>query len=728
MNQILVRTLGVTLFLSAFLLFWCQPMVGKMVLPYLGGAAAVWTTCVLFFQATLLVGYIYAHLLGRLPSVQLQIGIHLVLLLLPLFFLPLNFTTGMGESAFAHPAIALIRKLLTTVGLPFFVISTTAPLLQNWLTRTEDASGKDPYFLYSASNAGSLLALLIYPFLVEPQIGVTAQSRVWTTGYLILMAMIAISAGMVWRTAGLRRKARTTKPAPVTAGPAMKTRMYWIVPAFIASGLMLAVTNHITSNLAAAPFLWILPLAIYLLTFIVAFAPRLNIGSDRVSRLLPIILLAVFPVVCADVIAPPGLNWALIALHLALLYAGALLCHARLAESRPDSRHLTEFYFWVALGGVLGGIFTATLSPIVFNTVLEYPLLVAALSFFRSSPDKTYKMNDADWNYPALVAAGITAVWLIFRYTNIDLDVSVPALAHTALLFTAYKFRSRPVRFALTLTIMMLAYNITLPQYIEGAERIHVERDFFGVKKVLRSGSFRTLLHGDTTHGVENLDSPGMPISYYHPSGTMGQIMNGLGRPLNRVAVLGLGTGTMAGYTAEGRQMTFFEIDPQVESIAREYFSFLPKCGQACNVIIGDGRLELQRLPDQSFDMLMMDAFSSDAIPAHLLSREAIQMYLTKLAPDGLLLIHVSNRYLNVQILAEQLLLDAGLVTFQRNDLPGEFAKEGKTATNHVIAARRIEDLGHIPALDGWVSVTRTPGIRVWTDDYSSLLELVRWH
>src|SRR5262245_16506321 len=360
MNRILVRTLSVTLFLSAFLLFWCQPMIGKMVLPHLGGAGAVWTTCVLFFQAVLLIGYVYAHLLARIPSVRFQIAVHVCVLLTPLAFLPLTFATGIGEAAFEHPALALLRSLAITVGIPFFVVSTTAPLLQNWLARTDETIGKDPYFLYAASNAGSLLALLLYPFAVEPRIGVNAQSSIWSTGYGFLIALIAITAGMVWRNAG--KVSRSHKPMESEPRPPLKTRLFWILNAFIASGLMLAVTNHITSDLAAAPFLWILPLAIYLLTFIVAFSPRLKVGSERISRVSAIVLLFLFPAVVADVVIPAGLNWALIVLHLVLLYVGALLCHARMAESRPHSTYLTEFYFWVALGGVLGGVFTATLS------------------------------------------------------------------------------------------------------------------------------------------------------------------------------------------------------------------------------------------------------------------------------------------------------------------------------------------------------------------------------
>jgi spermidine synthase len=728
MNRTLIRTLGVTLFLSAFLLFWCQPMVGKMMLPYLGGAAAVWTTCVLFFQTMLLAGYVYAHLLSRAP-LRAQIVAHGVMLLVPLAFLPIAFnSSALDAGAFHHPALALIGKLLAAVGVPFFVISTTAPLLQNWLSATEHSAAKDPYFLYAASNAGSLIGLLVYPFVVEPRIGVAMQSSIWGLGYAALIAMVICSAALVWKAAtrGGRNQTRVVNAAAERL--AAREIAGWVVPAFAASALMLAVTNHITSNLASAPFLWILPLAIYLLTFIVAFSKTLHVSSARVSRLIPIVMLAMFPFVCADVIAPPGLNWILIATHLALLYGGALLCHAKLAERRPAPQQLTTFYFWVALGGVLGGVFTASLAPAVFRTVLEYPILVATLAFLRTSSDPEYKPTDRDWNYPAVVAIAVTLVWVLFRRTNIDSDVTIPALAHTACLAIAYKFRERPLRFGLTLTILMIAYSITLPQYIEGADRIFVTRNFFGVKKVLRNGDFRSLLHGDTTHGVENMSRPAMPTSYYHPRGTIGQIMNELGRPVSRIGVLGLGTGTMAGYIAPERHMTFFDIDPQVELIARSYFTYLSHCRDNCAVIIGDGRLELDGMPDRSFDLLMLDAFSSDAVPAHLISREALRMYLNKITPDGILLFHVSNRYLNVDKLVQQLVLDAGLVAFQRMDQPGEFLSEGKTSTNHIIVARRLEDLAHIPMLEGWQAVEQRPGIRVWTDDYSSLLDLVRWH
>ena len=363
-TRIRIPVLAATLFLSAFLLFVCQPMVGKMILPYLGGASAVWTTCVLFFQVTLLAGYVYAHLIGRVSDIRKQILTHGVVLLLPFAFLPIGFADASSRSFSEHPSLTLLLQLFVSVGVPFFVVSATAPLLQNWLSRTEGTAAADPYFLYSASNAGSLLALIAYPFLLEPRIGVASQSRVWLFGYAGLFLMIAAVSGMVWRPA--RQTSRQAEEEPPDH-PDAKTRFYWIAAAFVPSGLMLAVTNHIAANLASAPFLWIMPLAIYLLTFILAFAPRLGVTSAQVSRLIPVVLLAIFPLVAASVVAPPGLNWLIIGLHLVLLYCGALLCHTGLAERRPASRHLTEYYFWIALGGVLGGIFTAMVAPSRFQ-------------------------------------------------------------------------------------------------------------------------------------------------------------------------------------------------------------------------------------------------------------------------------------------------------------------------------------------------------------------------
>ena len=724
-------------------------MAGKMLLPYLGGAAAVWTTCVLFFQFMLLLGYVYAHLLGLVTDVRKQIVTHAIVLLLPIAFLPIGFRTASSESFSLHPLLQLLSALAVSTAVPFFVVSTTAPLLQSWLARTTHSASSDPYFLYSASNAGSLLALLAYPFLIEPRIGTAAQTRLWFFAYIGLLLMVALASLLLWpspagRGPALRgasptrsasaiarslKQGRSIKKSAPGEGLNTRTRLYWIAASFVPSGLMLAVTNHIASNIGSVPFLWLVPLALYLLTFIFAFARRFSASSARVSRLMPVVLLAVFPLVAAGVVAPPGLNWVVIAAHLLLLYCGALLCHTRLAESRPGPQHLTEFYFWIALGGVLGGIFTATLAPQVFNTVLEYPLLVAVLPFFRSG-----KSEKPNFLIPTLLAVALFATWLIFRATHLDSGTEAVALVHTALLFVGYKIKNNTQRFAWSFAVLMLAYTLILPGYIEGANRIYAARNFFGVKKVLEdpAAHLRKLLHGDTIHGIESTEPAraGQPLSYYYPGGSVSDVivmMRARGKP-QRFGVLGLGAGTMASYADAAHHVRFYEIDPSVEPIAQNYFTFVPRCGANCDVVIGDGRLQLAREPGGSFDFLLLDAFSSDSVPTHLLSREALQMYLSKLAPDGVLLFHVSNRYLNVEKLVSALVTDSGLVAYSRFDDAGDLRKAGKSSANHLVAARRLEDIQAVASRPGWIPVTRPTGFQPWTDDYSNLLSLIRWH
>jgi SAM-dependent methyltransferase len=745
-TRLRIPLLAATLFLSAFLLFLCQPMVGKMVLPYLGGAAAVWTTCVLFFQAMLLAGYVYAHLLGRVADVRKQILAHAVVLLLPLFFLPLTFSAATSTSFSEQPATQLLLTLLISAGVPFFVVSTTAPLVQSWFSRTSDAFARDPYFLYSASNAGSLTALIAYPFFVEPRVGVSAQSQLWFAGYIGLLGMLGLTAAVLWNRPHASNSGTEEKFTGEAAGiipPSRNSRAYWVAAAFVPSALMLAVTNHIASNVGSVPFLWLVPLAIYLLTFIMAFARRFSASPARVSRLIPVVLLGVFPLMAAPVVAPPGLNWIVIGAHLVLLYGGALLCHTRLAESRPDPAHLTEFYFWISLGGVLGGVFTATIAPLVFNSVLEYPLLVALVPFFRSKhhpalrarvPGEEGNREGRRWPVPAVFASAVIAVWLVFRATGLDTDANALALAHTTFLFAAYKLKNQPQRFALAFAALILTYSLILPGYIEGANRLHSTRNFFGVKKVLedRSAQLRKLLHGDTIHGSESTvpERAGQPVSYYFPGGSVSDViemMRAKSGP-QRFGVVGLGAGTMAAYADASHQVTFYEIDPSIEPIAREFFTFLPRCASNCEVVIGDGRLKVAEAPAGFFDLLLLDAFSSDSVPTHLVSREALQLYLSKLAPDGILLFHVSNRYLNVEQLVSALVTDAGLVAFSRFDDAGELRKEGKSSANHLVAARRLEDLERISRRPEWNRVIRPVDFQPWTDDYSNLLGLIRWH
>ena len=635
----LIILLGLTLFVSAFLLFWCQPMVAKMVLPLLGGSASVWTTCVLFFQTMLLAGYVYAHIVSSKLKLRRQFLLHGALMLAALAFLPINFSTDETGAAMTQPAAWLLLRLFVTIGVPFFVLSATAPLVQNWLSHTRLELKRDPYLLYAASNAGSLLSLIIYPLFVEPRTGVAIQSRLWMGGYLVLVLMIAGCAALVHKyKAPLEHEAPPPKPAG-------KTRAYWLAAAFVPSALMLAVTNHISVNLASVPFLWVAPLGVYLFTFILAFSKSVETSNRQfriLSLLAPVVLLLLLPSV-PDVSPPvPSLNWLLMGVHITLLFFGAYLCHTALAASRPDPRQLTEFYFWLALGGALGGVFAAVIAPNFFSTILEYPLLVAMLPFFRRRREMKASARWKDFVYPAILGIAFAANWYIGE-TRLGLTPDVAFFA--ALLLMSM----RRLRFGLGFAVLLIGYTLTLPSIIESGRRIYVARNFFGVKKVLfdEDRNVRKLLHGDTLHGTESLDrrEMGEPLSYYHRNGPAGDVMKLVdNRPGQRVGVVGLGTGSMAAYGGPNRRITFFDVDPQVEDIARRFFFFLRRCGNYCDVVIGDGRRAIEATPDEHFDVLMLDAFSSDSIPPHLVSREALQIYLRKLKPGGLLLFHVSNR------------------------------------------------------------------------------------
>ena len=695
-------------------------MVAKMVLPLLGGSASVWSTCVLFFQTMLLAGYVYAHGLSRTLRLRQQFAVHGTLMLAALAFLPIAFSTTPGGPAMNQPSAWLLLQLLGTIGVPFFVLSATAPLLQNWLVQTRFEASSNPYVLYAASNAGSLLSLVIYPLLVEPRTGVIVQSTLWTGGYGLLLLMVAGAVVFIWKGEAPARIKAALVP------PDAKTRARWLAAAFVPSALMLAVTNHISVNLASVPFLWIVPLAVYLLTFILAFARPAPV-SMRHFRILsiaaPFVLLLLLPAV-PDVAPPdPSLNLLLMGAHITVLFFGAYLCHTALAASRPDPRQLTEFYFWLALGGALGGAFAALIAPNIFNTVLEYPLLVGLLPLFRHQRELTPSARWKDFAYPGILAAAFAVNWYAGE-TRIGLAPDVAFFA--ALLL----FSNRRLRFGLAFAVVLFGYTLTLPSIIEKGTRVYVARNFFGVKKVLfdSDSNVRKLLHGDTLHGTESLDRGAMsePLSYYHRNGPAGDVMKMIeGRQRQEIAVVGLGTGSMAAYGGPNRRITFFDVDPQVEEIAQRFFFFLRSCGKFCTVVIGDGRREIEARPDGHFDVLMLDAFSSDSIPPHLVSQEALQIYLRKLKPGGLMLFHVSNRYLNVGKLVASAVSDADLIALARTDRDATLS--GKTGSDYIVAARRPEDLGILLTKPTWKRISVDASIAPWTDDYSNMLDLVKW-
>jgi hypothetical protein len=732
------------IFVSAALLFMVQPMVARMVLPVLGGSPAVWNTAMVFFQAVLLGGYIYAHLLTRHLRPRTQLIVHAIVLLLPLLALPIALPSW-TPPATRSPALWMLLVMVVSVGLPFFVVSTSGPLLQRWFSRTGHASAKDPYFLYAASNVGSLLALLGYPFVIEPVIGLRVQTVVWTAGY-VAFVVFAMACGVVMaRRAGSTPEetedvADSTPPAPVT----WRRRLMWVLLAFVPSSLMLGVTQHVSTDIASAPLLWVIPLSIYLLTFVMAFSTRLAPSVTSIGKLFPMIA-------CAIAVAfmlharQPGI--VLILMHLMLLLLAGLLCHTRLAADRPATTHLTEFYLLVAVGGVFGGIFNALIAPMIFSGLFEYPIAIVlgAMLLPRRAPKAGRRSLILDLVIPVLVLgltfalATVLEEWRIAGPAVVVVRYGLPVLL-------CYLTSKDPLRFALTLAGLLFYAETMVGQRMRV---VYSERTFFGQYRILEEFSlgrnFRRfrLTHGTTTHGIQssNPTTALEPTSYYTRMGPLGPAMdliqNGAGP--QRAGLIGLGIGTIASYARPGDHYTFFEIDPAIIDIAndRRFFSYLRNAesrGVTIDHEIGDARLTLAKEPDGTFDFIIVDAFSSDAIPIHLLTTQAMTLYASKLAPGGVICLHISNRYLDLEPVVAAIVDDVGLSALIRADeRPILNDPRAPSLSTWVVIARPDTDItplfetnGDIPG-EWWRFLDRRPGLRAWTDDYANIIGAYVW-
>jgi hypothetical protein len=761
-------------FVSATLLFVVQPMFARMVLPLLGGSPAVWNTTVVFYQVALLAGYAYAHLTTVWLERRRQVMLHAVLLLVPFLLLPLAVPAGWSPPTAANPIPWLLALLLAAVGAPFFVVSTSSPLLQSWFVGTKHRAAADPYVLYAASNAGSMLALISYPLLVEPYLRLQQQSWLWTAGYATLVVLMLGCAAFVWRalpttdhrpptneemadgrlpTADGRLPTAdetTTHQLPTPNSHPLTTalRLRWMLLAAVPSSLMLSVTTYLSTNIAPIPLLWIIPLALYLLTFILVFAGRPILPHRAMVRALPIVLLPLVIVICAQATQP---IWMLISLHLATFFIAAMVCHGELAADRPPPRQLTEFYLWMSIGGAIGGMFNALLAPLLFTTVVEDPLALVLACLLLWTKDQRPTTNDQgpvsvgrwslvvrplwlDLALPLAIGAlvvglivGSRAAGLASGPLSYGLIFGMPALI-------CFGFSRRPLRFALCVAAIFVAAALYTS---DQGQVLHAERSFFGIHRVLLdpSGRFHVIAHGGTLHGRQSLDPARAhePLSYYTASGPIGQVMVAStgAHERRRVAVIGLGAGSMACYSRPGQSWTFYEIDPSVERIAREpaYFTFLRDCAPEADVVLGDARLALVHAADQGYDLMVLDAYSSDSTPVHLITREALALYRAKLAPGGVLAFHISNQYLDLKPVLGALARDAGLVALFQDDivLDPEEAARGKSASQWAIMARDRADFG---ALDGdprWHPLEGQPGAAVWTDDFSSILSVLRW-
>jgi hypothetical protein len=733
---------AVTVFASAALVFLVEPMIAKLVLPRLGGSPSVWNTSLAFFQAALLAGYAYAHLLQRLPSLRAQALAHGAAMLAAAVVLPLRINELIGPPSSNHPALWLLGVLAVSVGAPFAVLSATAPLVQAWHARTfGDGEGSDtanePYVLYAASNLGSLLALLAYPLIVEPALTLHAQRLGWSGGYVAFVLLMAGLAITVIRAGRARGPIRA--PAVAAAPIAWRERLIWVALAAIPSSLMLGTTTYITTDVASAPFLWVLPLALYLITFIVAFQARPAIPKD-VTLLLQAALVAICLALLPFHASPFAL---LLPVNLAAFFFTALMCHQALVARRPPPQRLTEFYFWMSLGGVIGGSFNAFLAPVIFDNVWEYPLVLVAACLLRPWGD--WKIDvfttamlvlgvGAGVAMPILntfVAPHIFGRPIFAGFTQIDLfDMGVKACLVAAVI-AAYLVRRHALLFFAVILILWLG--------AEGAaDRTatdHTWRSFFGVLRQGETqvpalgGPTRMLSHGTTLHGAEALTPRWRcnPLVYYANSAPIGQVFLGerQAKPALRIGAVGLGTGSVAAYVRGADRLTFFEIDPLVIKISSDprHFAYTTRCARGpVDYVLGDARLTLAQQPTGIFDILLIDAFSSDAVPTHLLTVQAVQGYLTHLKSDGVLILHLSNRNLDLDGPAQAVAKAAGGVALIQHFRPGPDTDRGgwPSPEDAVIVGKSRAALAPFVHDPRW-KLTDANGVRPWTDDYTNL-------
>lgn len=721
-----------TTFLAAFLLFLVEPMVAKMLLPLLGGAPAAWNTAMVFFQAALLGGYAFAFASTRWLSPRVHAGVQLGALALPLLLLPVAVPAGWVPPSGQNPVWWTLLVLVPMVGAPFLMLASMGPTLQRWFSRSSHPRAHDPYFLYAAGNAGSLLALLAYPFVFEAAMPLTRQARLWSGLYALLIVAAAACVVFERRRRSPEGATPASRDAAGVASIAWRTRGRWIFLAFIPSTLMLGVTRHLASDVASFPLLWVVPLAIYLVTFIVAFGREpsgIVTGAARVLRLM------VVPLTLAFFAFIPYL-WIEVPLHLIPFAAAALVAHGRLAAGRPGPARLTEFYLWLSVGGVLGGIFAALIAPLIFTNILEYPIaIVLALavvprSTVRAAGERRFRRPTIRETVLAALMAAAAVSAVVIRQGGSSKDIRVAMLIAAAGLAGAYVLARTPTGYAAAVgSVLILAF------IVPAEPTLFAERTFFGVHRVYATAGSHILANGVTVHGIQNVGPTGAlidtPSAYYSESGPAGRVFATLqARPPMRIGVVGAGAGELAAYGRPGDSITFFEIDDAVIRVATDpsLFSYVRDSKAAVNFVLGDGRLSLERNPAARYDLLVLDAYSSDAIPTHLLTDQAVQLYLNRLNPGGLLLFNLSNRFFDLEPILARIAAQHHLAGLTMTDqlVTSAQAAQGKLVSTWVVMARSMADLGSLDTDPAWHPLGTGAGAPLWTDDYTNLLGALR--
>ncbi|MDP8994533.1 MAG: fused MFS/spermidine synthase [Pseudomonadota bacterium] len=715
-----------TIVTGSFLLFLTQPMIARMALPRVGGAPAVWNSAMLVYQLLLLAGYAYAHFLARLRP-RRQVGIHLVLFGLAALWLPIGLTSALPPVE-GEPALWVPWFLISSIGPLFFIVSAQAPLMQRWYA-LETARG-DPYPLYAASNLGSFAGLLSYPLIVEPLMTLEQQSWLWTALYALLVLLV-VGCAMTVPARAIEALPEETAPPPT-----WREIAHWVVLAAVPSGLMLSTTTHLTTDIVAMPLLWALPLGLYLLSFAIAFAARRG-AADFITLLAPLVILIAGGLAFSDGTRSPFFS---ATLGLLLLFAVAVALHTDLFRRRPPVGHLTRFYLAMSFGGMLGGLFVAIFAPMLFDWVYEHPLLILAAALLVPQvvlvpwPERLKPLFMVAFPLAALIIS-----WFVDRHLAGE-DEMGATIGSISISLLALACLGRPPAFAAGLAALMLSYGgwQTLEVSAEGTRT----RSYFGIYEVrIRNAGgepfARTLTHGTTLHGIQNLDPEVSrePTSYYARRSGVGLALSNASNlfgPGAHIAVVGLGSGTLACYAEPQQRWTFFEIDREMVDVARERFTFLSECAPQARIVLGDARLTLGRQPPGQIHLLAIDAFSSDAVPMHLLTREALAVYARALHPEGIILFHISNRYLNLEPVIADLARSGGWISAMLQYSPTE-DEELLNATVSVWIAmsrnrrsiNRLVELSGEDAL-GWTVLEPTRGFSGWTDDHASILPLIR--
>jgi NADH:ubiquinone oxidoreductase subunit K len=640
--------------------------------------------------------------------------------------LPIGIAGGFGTSPQSWVVPWLFALITASIGLPFIALSASAPLLQSWFATTNHPQARNPYVLYAASNLGSFVALLAYPFLAEPLLTLAHQTRLWSAGYAVLIVLIVVAALFAAR----EQQATASAMASASPRPGIGNAVLWAVLAAIPSGLVIALTAYVTTDIAAAPFFWVLPLALYILTFVAVFRERPWISDGMTVRLVPF---AVAPV-AISVLGGERVYWfAVVVINLLAFVLVTLVCHGALYRRRPEPALLTKYYLWVSFGGVVGGVFAGLIAPNVFNGTYEYPILLAASLLVLPGALHSWRRFLRDVGPPLFIALTIIVAHL--RY-DVRLPMATEIMFEAVLVgFVALMllFRERPARFFGLAVLALVASELCRP----GVARIEIARSFFGVHQVVETqtakGRYRVLFHGTTVHGAQQIrDSNGEPVAgapaplaYYYLGGPISEAIEAARSArgqLQQVAVIGLGTGSLACHSKKGELWTFYEIDPVVARIARDpqLFSFMSECGQNPPVIMGDARLTLAA-SEREYDLIVLDAFSSDSIPVHLLTREALAGYLVHLSRQGVLLFHISNRHLDLLPVIAAGAAKVGLaVIAKRDDRANNSFADYRSNALVAVLARNAADLGELPNRPGWVWAS-AQGISEWTDDYSNV-------